>query len=438
MRCLLREVVVVSIALPVLGRARPWHMLLIVLLDTGKEYDAMETSRERADHDADDALPTPSPGIVIGEIARSFGTTHRTSGASTEVPSRSEPMPCRKTTSKRSRVTRVPPPTPTQDPELVRPRVRYPPQGGIRPRDMGPLFVVDTPLLTNLANHPSTSVRRCEVFNLTQTLCMISCFFIPDVFFSCVCASPIGSGCGGWSDFHKLLAKARPEFRTFLVELGFGPFPQHSVYVAEPSSTLSWVYALEHYQGREALAILGFTYPCCLLRPHQCLFEGEVLEGGFGGDIATMREYDWGALTYDFYIRGLRRFSHRETSDSVFSLARHWDWTRIKWLTTRTLLEHRTEELFMAQRSIRQLDIDIVIPVDPPPVTTIEGLREVEYWVDWPMIVFKCGFPTGGYSSPVALGEGSHNPRLCGVTVEDGGSIFEDGCVSYQQSRIIY
>ncbi len=82
-------------------------------LDTGKEYDAMETSRERADHDADDALPTPSPGIVIGEIARSFGTTHRTSGASTEVPSRSEPMPRRKTTSKRSRVTRVPPPTPT-------------------------------------------------------------------------------------------------------------------------------------------------------------------------------------------------------------------------------------------------------------------------------------------------------------------------------------
>ena len=167
--------------------------------DTGEDYDAMETSRERidrrvaedlkqsfdaeSDDDADDALPTPSPGIVIGEIARSFGTTHGTSGASTEVPSRSEPMPRRKTTSKRSRVTRVPPPTPTQDLELVRPRVRYPPQGGIRPRDMGPLFVVDTPLLTNLANHPSTSVRRCEVFNLTQTLCMISCFFILLSFF---------------------------------------------------------------------------------------------------------------------------------------------------------------------------------------------------------------------------------------------------------------
>lgn len=167
--------------------------------DTGEDYDAMETSRERidrrvaedlkqsfdaeSDDDADDALPTPSPGIVIGEIARSFGTTHCTSGASTEVPSRSEPMPRRKTTSKRSRVTRVPPPTPTQDLELVRPRVRYPPQGGIHPRDMGPLFVVDTPLLTNLANHPSTSVRRCEVFNLTQTLCMISCFFILLSFF---------------------------------------------------------------------------------------------------------------------------------------------------------------------------------------------------------------------------------------------------------------
>jgi hypothetical protein len=49
-----------------------------------------------------DDIPTPSPGIVIGEIARSPSTTHRTSGASTEIPSRSESMLRHKTTSKRS------------------------------------------------------------------------------------------------------------------------------------------------------------------------------------------------------------------------------------------------------------------------------------------------------------------------------------------------
>ena len=32
---------------------------------------------------------------------------------------------------------------------------------------------------------------------------------------------------------------------------------------------------------------------------------------GMFRDVDTLREYDWGALTYGFYIRGLRRFSHR-------------------------------------------------------------------------------------------------------------------------------
>jgi hypothetical protein len=87
-------------------------------------------------------------------------------------------------------------------------------------------------------------------------------------------------------------------------------------------------------------------------------------------DIDTLREYDWGALTYGFYIRGLRRYSRRESisflgfwqftvfwafehfptfapsrlplaSDPDFPLARRWDTSRIERMTTCTLLELR-------------------------------------------------------------------------------------------------
>ena len=35
---------------------------------------------------------------------------------------------------------------------------------------------------------------------------------------------------------------------------------------------------------------------------------------GMFRDIDALRDYDWEAFTYGFYIRGLRRFSHRETA----------------------------------------------------------------------------------------------------------------------------
>jgi hypothetical protein len=91
---------------------------------------------------------------------------------------------------------------------------------------------------------------------------------------------------------------------------------------------------------------------------------------GMFRDIDTLREYDWGALTYGFYIRGLRRYSRRESisflgfwqftvfwafehfptfapsrlplaSDPDFPLARRWDTSRIERMTTCTLLELR-------------------------------------------------------------------------------------------------
>jgi hypothetical protein len=162
-------------------------------------------------------------------------------------------------------------------------------------------------------------------------------------------------------------------------------------------------------------------------------------------DVDTLREYDWGALTYGFYIRGLRRFSRQETSsflgfwqfilfwafehfpsfaprrlpsapDLAFPLSRRWDAARIRRLTSRMLLECRTTvdcirdvdivfqpyslclveraevfeavqlsrlriwvrfprswELFMGERTVKQLGGEAVVPVDPPRLMTIEG-----------------------------------------------------------------
>ena len=44
---------------------------------------------------------------------------------------------------------------------------------------------------------------------------------------------------------------------------------------------------------------------------------------GMFRDIDALRDYDWGALTYGFYIRGLRRFSRRETASFLGFLAVH-------------------------------------------------------------------------------------------------------------------
>ena len=92
---------------------------------------------------------------------------------------------------------------------------------------------------------------------------------------------------------------------------------------------------------------------------------------GMFRDVNTLREYGWGALTHGFFIRGLRRFSHRETisflgfwqfilfwafehfpsfapsrllsaPDPAFPLVRRWDAAQIQRLTSCTLLECHT------------------------------------------------------------------------------------------------
>uniref|UniRef100_A0A2N9GPJ9 Aminotransferase-like plant mobile domain-containing protein n=1 Tax=Fagus sylvatica TaxID=28930 RepID=A0A2N9GPJ9_FAGSY len=281
--------------------------------------------------------------------------------------------------------------------------------------------ISDTPLLTNLLAHPSSLVRRCQ-------------------------EPPYSAGRGGWSEFSRLLAVSRPEYREFLIGLGFGPFlsiPYVSVY--HPAvwcfierffhhtgtfhlSTcemavlpVDWSAILgirfggrappsEPIDGFEAREILGladhdategtrrpsvriryladvlrrdreepptelryrqwaayFIFSCFLGNDRSIVPTPIV---GMFRDIDTLREYDWGALTYGFYIRGLRRYSRRESisflgfwqftvfwafehfptfapsrlplaSDPDFPLARRWDTSRIERMTTCTLLELR-------------------------------------------------------------------------------------------------
>uniref|UniRef100_A0A2N9GUV5 Aminotransferase-like plant mobile domain-containing protein n=1 Tax=Fagus sylvatica TaxID=28930 RepID=A0A2N9GUV5_FAGSY len=296
---------------------------------------------------------------------------------------------------------------------------------------------------------------------------------------------PESVGRGGWSEFSRLLAASRPEYREFLTELGFGPFlgiPYVSVY--HPAvwcfierffhhtgtfhlSTcemavlpVDWSAILgirfggrappsEPVDGLEAREILGladrdaiegsrrirhladvlrrdreepptelryrqwaayFIFSCFLGNDRSTVPTPIV---GMFRDIDALREYDWGTLTYGFYIRGLRRYSRRESisflgfwqftvfwafehfptfapsrlplaSDPDFPLARRWDSSRIERMTARTLLELRmtvdcirdAEIVFqpysgaLTQRP--ELGDEAIVPVDPSPLMTIE------------------------------------------------------------------
>ena len=118
--------------------------------DTNDEYEAMEDVRTgvdasiarnlqaKLDAEADGlasstARPSSRPGITIGRSARPSGAPR--------APLSADPIP----------------------EDYAAPGFRYPPQGGIRPRYPVTTPMVDTPLLTGLHSHPSSSVRCCEV-----------------------------------------------------------------------------------------------------------------------------------------------------------------------------------------------------------------------------------------------------------------------------------
>uniref|UniRef100_A0A2N9FYW9 Aminotransferase-like plant mobile domain-containing protein n=1 Tax=Fagus sylvatica TaxID=28930 RepID=A0A2N9FYW9_FAGSY len=350
--------------------------------DTDDEYDAMEDVRTRLDAslarnlqaelDAEAAglapsaaRPPPRPGVVIGRSARPSETTHPspqpgvTTGPS-DAPSAAPRRPHTRSTGipssrlKRQRTEGIPDSAGTIPEDYVAPGFRYPPQGGIRPRYPVAVEISDTPLLTNLLAHPSSLVRRCQ-------------------------EPPDSAGRGGWSDFCRLLEASRPEYREFLIELGFGPFlsiPYVSVYHpavwcfierffhhtgtfhlstcemavlpvdwsailgirfggrAPPSEPIDGFEAMEILGLADRDAIEGSRRPSvrirhlvdvlrrdreepptelryrqwaayfifsCFLGNDRSIVPTPIV--GMFRDIDTLREYDWGALTYGFYIR---------------------------------------------------------------------------------------------------------------------------------------
>uniref|UniRef100_A0A2N9HTQ9 Aminotransferase-like plant mobile domain-containing protein n=1 Tax=Fagus sylvatica TaxID=28930 RepID=A0A2N9HTQ9_FAGSY len=445
--------------------------------DTDDEYDAMEDVRTRVDaslardlqaeFDAEAAGSAPSaarapprPGVVIGRSAGPSETTRPspqpsvTTGSSDAPPAAPRRAHTRSTgilpsRLKRQRSEGIPDSAGTIPEDYVAPGFRYPPHGGIRPRYPVAVEISDTPLLTNLLAHPSSLVRRCQVpsyFHMFLLFLTFANLCIDILLSDFVQEPPYSAGRGGWSEFSRLLAVSRPEYREFLIGLGFGPFlsiPYVSVY--HPAvwcfierffhhtgtfhlSTcemavlpVDWSAILgirfggrappsEPIDGFEAREILGladhdategtrrpsvriryladvlrrdreepptelryrqwaayFIFSCFLGNDRSIVPTPIV---GMFRDIDTLREYDWGALTYGFYIRGLRRYSRRESisflgfwqftvfwafehfptfapsrlplaSDPDFPLARRWDTSRIERMTTCTLLELR-------------------------------------------------------------------------------------------------
>jgi hypothetical protein len=456
--------------------------------DTDDEYDAMEDVRTRfdasiarnlqAELDAEATgpasstiRPPPRPGVVIGRSARPSEMTRPppqpgvTTGPS-DAPSAAPRRPHTRSTGippsrlKRQRTEGIPDSAGTIPEDYVAPEFRYPPHGGIRPRYPVAVEISDTPLLTNLLAHPSSLVRRCQVLSYFRMSLLFLVFanLCIDILLSDFAQEPPDSASrGGWSDFCRLLEASRPEYREFLIELGFGPFlsiPYVSVYHpavwcfierffhhtgtfhlstcemavlpvdwsailgirfggrAPPSEPIDGFEAMEILGLADRDAIEGVRRPSvrirhlvdvlrrdreepptelryrqwaayfifsCFLGNDRSIVPTPIV--GMFRDIDTLREYDWGALTYGFYIRGLHRYSRRESisflgfwqftvfwafehfptfapsrlplaSDPDFPLARRWDSSRIERMTARTLLELR-----MTVDCIRDADI---------------------------------------------------------------------------------
>uniref|UniRef100_A0A2N9FDV4 Aminotransferase-like plant mobile domain-containing protein n=1 Tax=Fagus sylvatica TaxID=28930 RepID=A0A2N9FDV4_FAGSY len=367
--------------------------------DTDDEYDAIEGPRTRADSviarnlqehfDAEatgiaarEVRPPLGPGITIGASARSSGASRRSSRTPTGAPP-TRPL------SKRQRADRVPPSANPIPEDFIMPGFRYPPQGGIRPRYHVTTLVVDTPLMTNLINHPSSLVRRCEDPSIEST------------------------GRGGWSDFCKLLGDARQEYREFLTELGFGPFLSIPyVYVSHPL-VRCWVERFFHHTGTFHLstcemgvlpvdwsAILGIRFGAIEGTRSTSLrlrYLRDLLRREKDEPSTELRYRQWTAyFIFSYFLSNDKSTAPtpivgmlwdvdtlRElpsAPDPAFPLTRRWGSAWIRRLTSCTLLECRT-----TVDCIRDIDVafqpyssallggEAIVPVDPPSLMTIES-----------------------------------------------------------------
>uniref|UniRef100_A0A2N9HHD7 Aminotransferase-like plant mobile domain-containing protein n=1 Tax=Fagus sylvatica TaxID=28930 RepID=A0A2N9HHD7_FAGSY len=334
--------------------------------DTDDEYDAMEDVPPSA------ARAPPRPGVVIGRSAGPSETTRPspqpsvTTGSSDAPPAAPRRAHTRSTgilpsRLKRQRSEGIPDSAGTIPEDYVAPGFRYPPHGGIRPRYPVAVEISDTPLLTNLLAHPSSLVRRCQ-------------------------EPPYSAGRGGWSEFSRLLGvwcfierffHHTGTFHLSTCEMAVLPVDWSAILGIRFGGRAPPSEPIDGFEAREILGLADHD----ATEVGSLLYSSAAFSGTTGplfprplsvcsGDIDTLREYDWGALTYGFYIRGLRRYSRRESisflgfwqftvfwafehfptfapsrlplaSDPDFPLARRWDTSRIERMTTCTLLELR-------------------------------------------------------------------------------------------------
>uniref|UniRef100_A0A2N9G245 Aminotransferase-like plant mobile domain-containing protein n=1 Tax=Fagus sylvatica TaxID=28930 RepID=A0A2N9G245_FAGSY len=312
-RCLVRAVVAgASADLIASRRVRPWPMRLRVLLIL---MTSMTLWR--------------MPGITIGRSTRSSGAPRQPTTTPTGAPPIRSPL-------KRQRADGVPRSADSIPEDFVVPGFRYPPQGGIQPRHH---------VTTSLGFGPFLGIPYVQVYH-PLVRCWVERFFHHT------------------GTFHLSTCEIRVLLVDWSAILGirFGGR-------APPSEPVSSPEALEILGIDDPDTIKAYFIYSCFLGNDKSTIPTPIV--GMFRDVDTLREYDWGSLTYGFYIRGLRRFSRQDTisflgfwqftilwafehfpsfapnrlssaPDPAFPLARRWDSARILRLTSRTLLECRT------------------------------------------------------------------------------------------------
>uniref|UniRef100_A0A2N9GXZ6 Aminotransferase-like plant mobile domain-containing protein n=1 Tax=Fagus sylvatica TaxID=28930 RepID=A0A2N9GXZ6_FAGSY len=399
--------------------------------DTDDEYGAMEDVRTRLDAslarnlqaelDAEAAglapsaaRPPPRPGVVIGRSARPSETTRSspqpgvTTGPS-DAPSAAPRRPHTRSTGippsrlKRQRTEGIPDSAGTIPEDYVAPGFRYPPHGGIRPRYPVAVEISDTPLLTNLLAHPSSLVRRCQeppdsagrggcipyvsvyhpavwcfierFFHHTGTFHLSTCeMAVLPVDWSAILGIRFGGRAPPSEPIDGFEAR---EILGLADRDAIEGVRRPSVRIRHLADVLRRDREEPPTELRYRQWVAYFIFSCFLGNDRSIVLTPIV---GMFRDIDTLREYDWGALTYGFYIRGLRRYSRRESISflgfwqfTVFWAFEHFPTFAPSLLPLASDPSAGSWELLLGERTVRQLGDEAVVPVDPSPLMTIEA-----------------------------------------------------------------
>uniref|UniRef100_A0A2N9I3D5 Aminotransferase-like plant mobile domain-containing protein n=1 Tax=Fagus sylvatica TaxID=28930 RepID=A0A2N9I3D5_FAGSY len=317
--------------------------------------------------------------------------------------------------SKRQRADRAPLSADLVLEDYVAPGFRYPPRGDIRPRYPVTTSVEDTPLLTGLIDHPSSLVCHCEdpresigrggwsdFCQLLDAARQEYREFLAELGFGPFLSIRYVHV---WHPLVRCWVERffyhTGTFHLSTYEMGVFPVDWSAILGIRfggripPSEPISGPEALDILGIDDLDAIDGTRLPSLKVKYLRDLLRREMGEPptelryrqwvayfiftcflgnekstvptpiiGMFRDVDALRDYDWGALTYGFYIWGLRRFSRRET----ISFLGFWQFT-IFWA-----FEHFP--MFAPSRlpsAPDSLGGEAVVPVDPPQLMTIEG-----------------------------------------------------------------